>query len=99
MSTVEIIDIRSSRESLQSLLRSGVHEGLSKDSGSRTLPSELLYDEVGLRIYNESLEVWSRWYYPIPAEKEIVQTYGADIASELVRASDGRAVIIELGAG
>jgi uncharacterized SAM-dependent methyltransferase len=99
MTSTEIIDVRGSQESLQSSLRRQVHEGLLKEPGSRTLPPELLYDEVGLGIYNQSLEEWSQWYYPLPAEKEIVKTYGREIANELTRSSDGKAVIVELGAG
>jgi len=98
---IEIIDIRESKDSYGSTphLRSEIIQGLSKPPGKRTLPPELLYDEVGLKIYNEELNYWSKWYYPLVAEKEIVMIYGDKIAEQLKRSQGGRAVLVELGAG
>ncbi|KAF8978450.1 histidine-specific methyltransferase [Cyathus striatus] len=110
-SPIEILDIRRIKDSttLESEstsasipnLSSLLIEGLSKTPGERTIPPEVLYDTVGLGLYNYGIKnFWAQsGYYPIVAEKDILSTYREEIASELTRDSEGRAVIIELGAG
>ncbi|KAF8995111.1 histidine-specific methyltransferase [Cyathus striatus] len=109
-SPIEILDIRRTKESttLESEsssasipnLSSLVIEGLSKPLGKRTIPSEVLYDTVGLGLYKYGIKnFWAQsGYYLIVAEKDILSTY-EEMASELTRDSEGRAVIIELGSG
>ncbi|KAF8995084.1 histidine-specific methyltransferase, partial [Cyathus striatus] len=66
---------------------------LSKPSGKRTIPSEVLYDTVGSGLYNYGIKnFWAQSrYYPIVAENDIFSTYGEEMASELTRDSEGRA--------
>lgn len=75
-------------------------EGLQKPQGQRTLPTILLYDERGLRLYDE-ITTKAPEYYLFPAEEEILREHGGEIVrlihgGEPVR--DGE-VVLELGAG
>ncbi|KAF9005053.1 hypothetical protein BDQ17DRAFT_1353697 [Cyathus striatus] len=103
MSVPIIHDIRKSKVDSTSVseLRSRIIEGLSQLPKQKYLPSELLYDTKGLEIYEHS--VGSEWleggYYLYSSEKGILETYGDEVATELSRDKNGRAVIIELGAG
>lgn len=98
---IQVLDIRGSKDSLSSVphLRAEILEGLLKPPGSRTLPPETLYDEAGLKIYNEGMKAWAEWYYPAEAERQILDLYGNDIAKMLNTSATGKAVLIELGAG
>ncbi|KAF8995112.1 histidine-specific methyltransferase [Cyathus striatus] len=101
--TIQILDIRRSKSSETSLpnLHSLLIEGLSNAPGNRSISSEVLYDTVGLGLFNHGIKNdWpSAGYYPIIAEKDILRLYADDVAAELGRDNEGRAVIIELGAG
>ncbi|KAF8056893.1 histidine-specific methyltransferase [Lyophyllum atratum] len=102
MSEIQILDIRGSKDEAGAIphLPNEILQGLLKPPGHRTLPSEILYDEVGLKLYNGGVGTsWSEWYYLFPAEKQILDEHGHDIAKLLKRSSKGEAVIIELGAG
>ncbi|KAF5384336.1 hypothetical protein D9615_003196 [Tricholomella constricta] len=102
MPQIEILDIRGSKDGADAIphLQHEILQGLLKAPGHRTLPSEILYDdEVGLRLYNEGMTTWSEWYYPIVAEKQILNAHGDEIAQSFARSSKGEAVLIELGAG
>lgn len=75
-------------------------KGLQKPQGQRTLPTILLYDERGLRLYDE-ITTKVPEYYLFPAEEEILREHG----SEVVRLMHGGGpirdgeVVLELGAG
>nr|AXS67848.1 L-tryptophan methyltransferase [Psilocybe serbica] len=101
MPRIQVLDIRGSKESVGSTphLRAAILEGLLKPPGSRTLPSETLYDEVGLKMYNDGMKAWAEWYYPVEAERQILERYGRDIAKLFTTSAKGKAVLIELGAG
>ncbi|EPS44094.1 hypothetical protein H072_1940 [Dactylellina haptotyla CBS 200.50] len=89
--SVEIIDIRTSH--VESQLNDDIVEGLSKGVGEKTLPTMLLYDQAGLRIFEEI--TYTDDYYLTNAEIEVLSTYAAEIAA---RVPDG-AAIVELGSG
>ncbi|KDR66884.1 hypothetical protein GALMADRAFT_258766 [Galerina marginata CBS 339.88] len=101
MSQIEVLDIRGSKEATGSTphLRAEILQGLSKSPGHRTIPGETLFDETGLKMYDEGMKTWRKWYYPFEAEKEILEVRGLEIAKLLKTSSKGEAVLIELGAG
>ena len=75
-------------------------KGLQKQRGQRTLPTILLYDEQGLRLYDE-ITTKAPEYYPFLSEEEVLREHGGEIVrlmhgGEPVR--DGE-VVLELGAG
>ncbi|KAK6544139.1 hypothetical protein TWF694_000846 [Orbilia ellipsospora] len=88
---VKIIDIRSSHVEYQ--LNEDIISGLQKDYGEKTLPTMLLYDEAGLKIFEEI--TYTDDYYLTNAEIEVLTTYATEIAA---RIPDG-AVLVELGSG
>ncbi|KAI0365693.1 DUF323 domain-containing protein [Pilatotrama ljubarskyi] len=79
-----------------------VIQGLSQPVGQKWLPTMLLYDERGLRIYDE-ITTDAPEYYLFSAEEEILKNKADDIV-KVMRAgvSDGapmEEVVVELGAG
>lgn len=81
-------------------LRAQVLAGLDAPPGARTMPTMLLYDERGLRLYDD-ITTQAPEYYLFGAEEEILKTRGDEIARAM-RASapvDEDAVVLELGAG
>lgn len=101
MPPIQVLDIRGSKDALGSIphLRTEILQGLLKPPGLRTLPPETLYDEIGLRMYNDGMKAWEEWYYPMNAEKQILKVYGDEIAALLPTSANGEAVFIEFGAG
>jgi len=102
MSQIQILDIRRFKDGAGAMpqLSNEILRGLLKARGERTLPSETLYDEVGLKLYNEGVgTTWSEWYYPFAAEKQILDEHSHDIARQLRTSRKGEAILIELGAG
>ncbi|KAG9098927.1 hypothetical protein FS749_002594, partial [Ceratobasidium sp. UAMH 11750] len=95
-----ILDVRetASGASTPSGIIDAIVSGLSKPKGSRTLPTLLLYDERGLRLYDD-ITTKAPEYYLFGCEEQIL----ADHADDIVKAMDaGRRdgeVVIELGAG
>ncbi|KAG8701502.1 hypothetical protein FRC08_004045 [Ceratobasidium sp. 394] len=95
-----ILDVRetASGASTPSGVIDAIVSGLSKPKGSRTLPTLLLYDERGLRLYDD-ITTKAPEYYLFGCEEQIL----ADHADDIVKAMDaGRRdgeVVIELGAG
>ncbi|KAM5531301.1 hypothetical protein V8D89_015016 [Ganoderma adspersum] len=101
--TVRILDIRARAEpSPGSSIRNQILSGLAQPVGHKMLPTLLLYDERGLRIYDEITTDASE-YYLFPAEEKILKNK----ADEIVRVmhsgvGDGDLadeVVVELGAG
>jgi uncharacterized SAM-dependent methyltransferase len=84
-------------------IRDKVIQGLSRPVNQKILPELLLYDEDGLRIYDEITRVDD--YYLFPAENNLLMKH-ADV---IVRVMQGRhgdkddqpieGVVLELGAG
>lgn len=75
-------------------------KGLQNPRGQRILPTILLYDEQGLRLYDE-ITTKAPEYYLFLCEEEILREHGSEIVhlmhgSEPIQ--DGE-VVLELGAG
>ncbi|TDL22187.1 DUF323 domain-containing protein [Rickenella mellea] len=83
-------------------IRDQIISGLTKPEGEKTLPTMLLYDERGLRLYDKITTDCTE-YYLFGAEEQILRD-NADAIVETMHArhagaySDGE-VILELGAG
>jgi uncharacterized SAM-dependent methyltransferase len=74
--------------------------GLQKPQGQRYLPTILLYDEQGLRLYDE-ITTKVPQYYLFPAEEEILRERGTEIVRLMHGAQPVREgeIVLELGAG
>lgn len=100
----DIVDIRS-RIAQTNVNDDPLHDeilrGLASPAGEKTLPTMLLYDERGLRLYDR-ITTEAPEYYLFPAEEEILKTHGDDIA-RFMHAAHGdkiqNEVVVELGAG
>ena len=83
-------------------VRDQIIAGLSRPQGQKTMPTLLLYDERGLKLY-DAITTNCHEYYLFPAEEQILK----DKADEIVRLMHGRnagsvtegEVVLELGAG
>jgi L-histidine Nalpha-methyltransferase / hercynylcysteine S-oxide synthase len=101
---VEIVDIRggqsSSGEDITSL-KQQIIDGLSQPAGQKTLPTMLLYDERGLRLYDK-ITTDAPEYYLFPAEEQILRDNADDIV-RYMHVGNGtnfdHETIVELGAG
>mgnify|MGYP001450387724 CR=1 FL=1 len=103
--TVEIVDVysRSNDGMTLSDLSKDVVEGLSRPAGQKTLPTMLLYDEKGLRLYDDITTAVPE-YYLFGAEEEILKKHADEIVQTMHRhgnANDAlsQEVVLELGAG
>lgn len=90
---VEILDIRIAKTDLDNALRNDILTGLCNPPGQRTLPTLLLYNERGLKIFEDI--TYLDEYYLTNTEIEILSQYAASMAS---RIEDG-GIIVELGSG
>ncbi|KAG6917055.1 hypothetical protein DXG01_004027 [Tephrocybe rancida] len=76
-------------------------EGLSRPAGQKELPTMLLYDERGLRLYDD-ITTKAPEYYLFRAEEEILK-HKADEIVQAMHHGEGRVsadeVVLELGAG
>lgn len=82
------------------LLRDDVLEGFAQQAGSKRLPTLLLYDERGLRLYDD-ITTEAPEYYLFGAEEEILKQHGDEIAQVMHsgRRVEAPEVVLELGAG
>jgi len=88
----EIIDIRVGATDFD--IVQGIKEGLRpKDGGEKTLPTLLVYDEVGLRLFEKI--TYLEEYYLTNAEIEVLEKYADRIAHRIQPGS----VVVELGSG
>jgi len=87
-----IIDIRSGPTKFDILqdIRAGLRP---QDGGEKTLPTLMLYDEAGLRLFEKITYLVE--YYLTNAEIEVLETY-ADRIAENIRPGS---IIVELGSG
>lgn len=105
--TVHIFDIRNYRDGAdkpQHDLPDIILRGLKASLNAKTLPTLLLYNEPGLRLYDQ-ITTHAPEYYLFGAEEEILRGH----ASEIVQIMQGRSlessastpaqVLLELGAG
>ncbi|OSX56507.1 hypothetical protein POSPLADRAFT_1186655 [Postia placenta MAD-698-R-SB12] len=83
-------------------LRKEIVVGLSKPLGHKSLPTMLLYDEHGLRLYDD-ITTKAPEYYPFPAEEDILKRHVVDIVRAMHALDGGQLkseeVVVELGAG
>ncbi|EJF63190.1 hypothetical protein DICSQDRAFT_55495 [Dichomitus squalens LYAD-421 SS1] len=83
-------------------IRDQIVSGLSQPVGGKTLPTLLLYDERGLRLYDE-ITTDAAEYYLFPAEEEILKNKADGIVrvmhSGIANGELVDEVVVELGAG
>ncbi|KAJ4352528.1 uncharacterized protein N0V89_007877 [Didymosphaeria variabile] len=90
--STEIIDIRPGPTEFDIL--QDIKDGLRPEAGGeKTLPTMLLYDEAGLRLFEKITYV--KDYYLTNAEIEVLETYADQIAERVQPGS----VVVELGSG
>jgi uncharacterized SAM-dependent methyltransferase len=78
-----------------------VHEGLSLPVGEKNIPTILLYDERGLKLYDK-ITTHAAEYYLFRAEEEILKHRADDIVKMMHGSISGTVmdeVVLELGAG
>ncbi len=100
--SARIIDVRLNKKASNGEVnvRDEIIKGLSRPAGQKILPQLLLYDDEGLRIFDE-ITTGVDDYYIFPAEENLLKRH----ASEIVRVMHGEedqpmeSVVLELGAG
>lgn len=109
MNTLQIIDVRphdksslaSSGFDAASDIQSQVIRGLMAATNEKTLPTMILYDERGLRLY-DNITTKAPEYYLFGAEEQILQDHAGQIVDVMHQHSGGVVsgeVVLELGAG
>jgi L-histidine Nalpha-methyltransferase / hercynylcysteine S-oxide synthase len=89
---VSIIDIR--RERLEDTLVKDLVLGLSPCAGKeKTLPTLLLYDEPGLKLFERI--TYLEEYYLTNAEIDVLNTHADEIAARI----PAKSMLVELGSG
>ena len=100
--SASIIDVRlnSNASNGEVNVRDQVIQGLSRPAGQKILPQLLLYDDEGLRIFDE-ITTGVDDYYIFPAEERILKKHANDIVQVMHGKQDQtmEAVVLELGAG
>lgn len=88
----KIVDIRVG--TAQSDIVADIRSGLRSEHGSeKTLPTLLLYDELGLRLFEKI--TYLEEYYLTNSEIEILEKYACNIAQHIQPGS----ILVELGSG
>jgi uncharacterized SAM-dependent methyltransferase len=88
----QIIDIRKEKDGYS--LLEDIKKGLRPaDGGEKKLPTLLLYDENGLRLFEKI--TYLDEYYLTGAEIEVLETYAVRIAERVPSGS----IVVELGSG
>ncbi|KAI5981711.1 hypothetical protein EDD15DRAFT_2391677 [Pisolithus albus] len=101
---IHILDIRHIGDcdtSANSSISGEIARGLGAPFNLKTLPTMLLYDERGLRLYDK-ITTDAPEYYPFGAEEEILREHAYDIVKLMHSRTDGIVhgeVVVELGAG
>ena len=91
-SSNNIIDIRSDTDGFD--LLKDIHDGLRPISGGeKTLPTLLLYDQEGLKLFERI--TYLEEYYLTRAEIEVLETFADRIAERVSQDS----IVVELGSG
>ena len=103
-SRIQILDVRVDDEAQngEQDIRSQVIAGLARPTGQKSLPTVLLYNETGLRIYDE-ITTDADEYYLFGAEESLLKNQGDNIVKAMHSGSEGKLgadeVVVELGAG
>lgn len=95
--SAEIVHLHSGGNDISSEIISG----LACPAGTKRLPTMLLYDERGLRLYDD-ITTKAPEYYLFGAEEEILKNHANDIVCTMHRGGEeisGDEVVLELGAG
>jgi uncharacterized SAM-dependent methyltransferase len=100
--SARIVDVRlnSNASNGEVNIRDEIINGLSRPAGQKILPQLLLYDDEGLRIFDE-ITTGVDDYYIFPAEENLLKNH----ANDIVRVMHGKedqpmeGVVLELGAG
>ncbi len=100
--SARIVDVRlnSNASNGEVNIRDEIIKGLSRPAGQKILPQLLLYDDEGLRIFDE-ITTGVDDYYIFPAEENLLKKH----ANDIVRVMHGKedqpmeSVVLELGAG
>ncbi|KAI6016236.1 hypothetical protein EDC04DRAFT_2903331 [Pisolithus marmoratus] len=101
---IHIVDIRRIGDDdtlANASIRDEIGRGLDAPFNLKTLPTMLLYDERGLRLYDK-ITTDAPEYYPFSAEEEILREHAYDIVQLMHGRTDGIVhdeVVVELGAG
>ncbi|QRV86392.1 Histidine-specific methyltransferase, SAM-dependent [Ceratobasidium sp. AG-Ba] len=95
-----ILDVRESnfKDAGSPGIVDAIVSGLSKAKGSRSLPTLLLYDERGLRLYDD-ITTKAPEYYLFACEEQILKDHADEIVKAMGAAKRDGEVVIELGAG
>ena len=100
--SARIVDVRlnSNASNGEVNIRDEVIKGLSRPAGQKTLPQLLLYDDEGLRIFDE-ITTGVDDYYIFPAEERLLKRHANDIIQVMHGNQDQsmEGVVLELGAG
>ncbi|KAF8895621.1 hypothetical protein BD779DRAFT_1466996 [Infundibulicybe gibba] len=97
----EIIDVHGNDNGLVMDMPKQIVEGLMRPTGERKIPTMLLYDERGLRLYDDITTKASE-YYLFGAEEEILKNNVDEIVRAMHRGDrevQTDEVVLELGAG
>jgi uncharacterized SAM-dependent methyltransferase len=97
--TIEIIDLRSRSSDCLDIPQQ-LRDGLSRPPGHKQIPTMLLYDERGLKLYDD-ITTKAPEYYLFPAEEEILKNKADDIVRTMHRDAQNSSdeFVVELGAG
>ncbi|KAG1748553.1 hypothetical protein EDB19DRAFT_1630127 [Suillus lakei] len=108
MTTLQIVDVRphdkpssDSSSSDASDIQSQIIKGLMAATNEKTLPTMILYDERGLRLY-DNITTKAPEYYLFGAEEQILQDNAGQIVDVMHQHTGGVVsgeVVLELGAG
>ena len=99
-----IIDVRLDVSGGGIDIRDEIVNGLSRPVGQKSLPLLLLWDEKGLRFYDETT-THSEEYYLFRAEETLLKNHAYDIVQIMQGRHEDRdhhaigGVVLELGAG
>jgi uncharacterized SAM-dependent methyltransferase len=107
MGTPQIVDVRSYEKgssgsgSSDADIQTQVTMGLMAPTNEKTLPTVILYNERGLRLYDD-ITTKAPEYYLFGAEEQILRDYANQIVDVMHLHTRGvalREVVLELGAG
>jgi uncharacterized SAM-dependent methyltransferase len=100
--SARIVDVRLNSEASNGEvnIRDEIIKGLSRPAGQKILPQLLLYDDEGLRIFDE-ITTGVDDYYIFPAEENLLKKHANDIVRVMHDKEDQpmESVVLELGAG
>ena len=97
----DIVDVRFDEHTSRDDICQQILTGLNQPTNKKTLPTLLLYNERGLRLYDD-ITTEAREYYLFAAEEEILKRHADEIVQTMHSVEDKvlpGEVVVELGAG